>query len=305
MTNNMCEKLPILLIAFNRLDTTKEVFEQIREYEPNKLYISIDGPRTDDERDKVTSVIEFIKRSTNWECEVHYKISEHNLGCKEACTSAIDWFFSREDSGVILEDDCVPCSSFFQFCSLALNIYKDDERVSIISGSRFSEPGDSVAFSKFQMIWGWASWANRWEKYRGTIEESKIDEFVKKVGFGIFDRLCWREIMYRLHRGEIPSAWDFQLLFWNVLNEKYSVVPPVNLVKNIGVGTDSTNNTAKSKVNFLPTYERNFKDSDFVAVEFDASADKNILANFFGFNMTKYLYKIVKLWKRNLVRKLS
>ena len=36
-----------------------------------------------------------------------------------AISSAIDWFFEKEESGIILEEDLIPSSSFFLFCDYA------------------------------------------------------------------------------------------------------------------------------------------------------------------------------------------
>lgn len=36
---------PVLFLIFNRLDTTKKVFEQIRKVKPPRLYIASDAPR--------------------------------------------------------------------------------------------------------------------------------------------------------------------------------------------------------------------------------------------------------------------
>jgi hypothetical protein len=38
-------KVPILLIAFNRLEKTKQVFSKIKLYEPQQLFLAADGPR--------------------------------------------------------------------------------------------------------------------------------------------------------------------------------------------------------------------------------------------------------------------
>ncbi len=35
----------VLFLVFNRLDTTKEVFEAIKEAKPPRLYVASDGPR--------------------------------------------------------------------------------------------------------------------------------------------------------------------------------------------------------------------------------------------------------------------
>jgi len=42
---------PILFTIFNRPDTTKIVFEKIRQIQPKYLYIAADGPRNDDTQD--------------------------------------------------------------------------------------------------------------------------------------------------------------------------------------------------------------------------------------------------------------
>ena len=40
---------PILFLVFNRPDTTKKVFESIKAVKPNRLYISCDGARLDND----------------------------------------------------------------------------------------------------------------------------------------------------------------------------------------------------------------------------------------------------------------
>ena len=44
MTAYRC-KSPILFLTFNRLDTTKEVFNQIKKVKPSKIYLASDGAR--------------------------------------------------------------------------------------------------------------------------------------------------------------------------------------------------------------------------------------------------------------------
>ena len=39
-------KVPVLFLTFNRLDTAKQVFGQIKKQQPAKLYFASDGPRT-------------------------------------------------------------------------------------------------------------------------------------------------------------------------------------------------------------------------------------------------------------------
>ena len=121
----------VLFLVFNRLDTTKQVFEAIRQAKPPRLYIAADGVREakDGEDEKVKAVRDYITSNIDWECEVKTLFREQNFGCKMAVSGAIDWFFQNEEMGIILEDDCLPSQSFFWFCQDLLEKYKNDTRV--------------------------------------------------------------------------------------------------------------------------------------------------------------------------------
>ncbi|MEQ8531415.1 MAG: nucleotide-diphospho-sugar transferase, partial [Imperialibacter sp.] len=126
----------VLLLVFNRPDTTKFVFEAIRVAKPDRLFIAADGPRADRQgEDCLCQEVRDIVSKVDWTCEVKTLYRDRNLGCKVAVSEAIDWFFTHCESGIILEDDCVPIQSFFHFASQMIAQYKDDERVKMISGT--------------------------------------------------------------------------------------------------------------------------------------------------------------------------
>src|SRR6056297_619848 len=120
---------PVLFLIFNRLDTTKQVFEEIRKAKPKQLFIAADGPRTKQEKEKTDAVRKYVLDNIGWKCSVKKLFRNKNLGCKYAVSGAIDWFFENVEQGIILEDDCLPSQSFFRFCEELLEKYKDDERV--------------------------------------------------------------------------------------------------------------------------------------------------------------------------------
>ena len=129
---------PILFLIFNRPDTTKVVFERIREIKPSRLYVAADAPRQGKDKEaELCRQSRSIIDSVDWPCEVKTLFREENLGCKKAISSAITWFFEQEEYGVILEDDCLPDLSFFRFCEELLIKYKDDERIGHIGGNCF------------------------------------------------------------------------------------------------------------------------------------------------------------------------
>ena len=129
-------KTAIAFMVFNRPDTTKKVFETIREAKPPKLLVIADGPRAGrpGETEKCAATRAIID-SVDWECEVLTNYSDVNLGCKRRVSSGLDWVFNTVEESIILEDDCLPHSTFFQFCEELLEKYRYDSRIMQICGS--------------------------------------------------------------------------------------------------------------------------------------------------------------------------
>ena len=61
---------------------------------------------------------------------------------------AIDWFFSTEPFGVIVEDDCLVSTTFFEFCLELLENNGGDERLCGVTGS-FHYPTSSLSTDLF------------------------------------------------------------------------------------------------------------------------------------------------------------
>ena len=81
----------------------------------------------------------------------------------------------------------MPNKSFFKFCNLLLEKYKNDNRISQITGNNFlnykkfrRRNNDSYSFSNFTSSWGWATWKNRWQNYYDS--EIKMWPKIRKEG---------------------------------------------------------------------------------------------------------------------------
>ena len=241
-------KTAVLFLVFNRLDTTKDVFQAIRQAKPPRLYIAGDGARADNDSDgrNVKAVRDYIMQNIDWGCEVKTLFRDSNLGCKYAVSGAITWFFENEENGIVLEDDCLPSQSFFWFCEELLESYKNDMRVWHISGNNFQENiqrGDaSYYFSQYNHIWGWASWANRWSMYDVEMKSFELFDSQKKIYsvFGAKDiQNYWLSIFRKVYLGQIDT-WDYQWTYTVLANSGLSILPNKNLISNIGFGMDAT-----------------------------------------------------------------
>jgi hypothetical protein len=241
---------PVLFLIFNRPETTIRVFQKIREAQPAKLYIAADGPRDNraGERERCKEVRSIVT-DIDWECEVRTLFREENLGCRIAVSSAIDWFFDNEEMGIILEDDCLPSSTFFGFCNDLLERYKNDQRVFIISGYNKQEiwkpENHDYFFSHLGGIWGWASWRRAWAHF--DLEMSKLDEFME----GKYFEYLFGSKVGKLRRNDVlyapKSTWDYSWGFSRHLNSGLACVPSKNLISNIGFGRGATHTSGQSE----------------------------------------------------------
>lgn len=251
-------KSSVLLIIFNRPDTTKRVFEEIKKAKPKKLYIAADGPRLErnDDINKCSQAREIVN-DVDWNCVVNTLYSDRNLGCKVAVSRAINWFFSNEEEGIILEDDCLPSQSFFSFCDDQLAKFRDDKRIFLISGynkqNTWKEKEADYFFSNYGGIWGWASWRRAW--MHNDLEMNDLEEFIKqnklKHLLGSKQGKIREKQMLAAKAGYNMNTWDFQWGYSRHVNSGMACVPSRSLIENIGFGSDATHtsiNTSSIKV---------------------------------------------------------
>ena len=237
---------PVLLIIFNRPDTTRQVFEVIRQIKPKFLFVAADGPRPgrEDDIEKCKAARKII--NVDWECELITLYRNENLGCGKGPVDAISWFFKNIDQGIILEDDVLPHHSFFPFCQELLLRFKDDKRVAMIGGLNFLNRWKSKKASYFYSTTGatpgWACWRRVWENFDYDINNWNTVECKKKIKSLVKDKNVFKYysgIFSELSITPKDDVWDYQWLFTR-MNYGSSIIPSVNLISNIGFGEDAT-----------------------------------------------------------------
>lgn len=292
--------IPVAFIIFNRPDVTLRTFSEIAKIKPAKLLVIGDGPRSSipEEKKKVLDT-RAILAQVDWDCEVLTNFSEENLGCKKRVSSGLDWVFGLVDEAIILEDDCLPAPSFFQFCQEMLDKYRDHAEVGMISGANFQRGiarGDGdYYFSKYAHIWGWATWSNRWRNIYDvdmrvwpTFKSSK--DFLE-VTSGLSNKRYWERIFEKVYRGQI-NTWDYQWLFANWLHKRISIIPNANLISNIGFGQGATHTMVENELSNLPAQEISFPLKHPDSVEVNILADQFTEQYYFSSGIIDLLKKI-------------
>ncbi len=255
---------PILILAFNRPDLVKEVFEEIKKLKPKQLFLYSDGPRNEEEKKKVEEVRKIISK-VDWKCNVKKLFYEKNQGIAEGIPQAYNWFFKQVEEGIILEDDAVPTQDFFRFCSELLERYRTDERVMQINGTNFQrgwsrDKNNSYYFSKYPHTYGWATWRRAREKY-----DSKMEGYEELKNKGYFRDLLPEKLerSYILHIMDDafyhnPGAIDTKWVFSVMKNDGLCIMPNKNLVQNIGFREDSTHTKKIDSYLSIPPEKMNF-----------------------------------------------
>lgn len=296
---------PILFLVFNRPEVTARVFEAVRRAQPKRLFVAADGPRPDKANEaKLCEQVRAIASNVDWPCETSTLYREDNLGCRLAVSSAITWFFENVERGIILEDDCLPDPSFFAYCEDLLNHYRNDTRVTCISGYNnfhtWDPQGASYSFSSLPLIWGWATWRRAWNYYnfddfvagdhrRLARSISEDPTFVRKLA-GAYQATAAGDI----------DTWDYVWTYCMTAQAGLTCVPCCNLVSNIGFGSDATHtsdtssehaNKASSRIETpLRHPHAVFRDPDFDAAYLTKQYGVPVIPTF--------AYKLARKWQR-------
>lgn len=261
-------RTPVAFIIFNRPDLTERVFTEIACARPEKLLVIADGPRPgwEGEAEKCAAARAIIER-VDWPCDVLKNYSDGNMGCARRPATGLQWVFDQVEEAIILEDDCVPHPTFFRFCDDLLEQYRDDERVMHISGNNWlfgqKQTSYSYFFSHYCLSWGWASWRRAFRHYDPEIKLWPVLRNTSWLMDVLGDRRAvehWQEMFDLTYAGiDNVNTWDFQWLFATWAHHGLSILPKINLVSNIGFGTDATHTrAAANRLGKLPRSEMIF-----------------------------------------------
>ena len=236
-------EVPVLITGWRRPQLIGQVLAAVRKAAPHRLFVAIDGPRPG-ETDACQAVHDEVSRLVTWDCQLQVLQRDRNLGCRASVSGAIEWVLSQVDQTIVLEDDTVPSLGFFQYCDELLHRYRDDERVWMISGTNLMGEWNGQGADYFfgqGGVWGWATWRRAWA--HADIEMSGWQDLRQREQAAAFlGRRDWRinrPFFAASANGQIDS-WAYPWAFSRAAGGGLSVIPTVNLVRNIGFGADGS-----------------------------------------------------------------
>ncbi len=237
----------VALIIFNRPEHTLQAFRQIAAARPERLFVIADGPRAMVPEDAAkVKAARAVTEAVDWPCEVLRNYADTNMGCGVRPSTGISWVFQHVEECIILEDDCVASPAFFRFCQEMLARYRDDESVMTVSGDQFLHrrlPGDSYLFSRYPLIWGWATWRRAWARFEFEMRQwpsLRETPWLRDLLENERASRYWTARFDYVANGRRSDIWDVAWVFATWLHRGMCIHPVRNLVSNIGVGAEST-----------------------------------------------------------------
>jgi hypothetical protein len=308
--------VPVAVIAFRRADHLKRLWDVLGRVKPARLYVITDGPRphVPGESELCGRVDEFLKTAPAWPCEVRRDRSERNLGCAKRVSSGISWVFGQEERAIILEEDCVPDPSFFEYCRELLDRYRDDPRVMCVTGQSF-EPRRKGAgaeadyyFSRYPLCWGWATWRRAWRLYDHgmsawptALGDGRMREWLGGNGAVRY----WSKRFAGTREGRIDS-WAYRWILSCWAAGGVTATPWKNLVHNIGFDQEATHTSRNYRFMTYPARSVPAALTHPDRVERDREADDEVERRIYSKSLwrkARMVPIVLRGWADSLARK--
>lgn len=238
--------VPVLIVTYKRIDFVLEILLQLQRAGLNRVYLSVDDYYSTDEIKKVETYLsenQFDFKILKW---------EKNVGCDVNVMEGIRWFFEHEQSGLILEDDCIPTNG----CKFLLdNLNKvglDEYPVSFFSTNVSGASTLQFYQSFLPIYWGWYStksfFMGFYQFYSQPPSSLKVVKSIWQSGLTNKLKLI-TIINYFGHRTRKKGiAWDSELLTYLFWSKSYFWVPSLSFIQNKGFGELAAAHTHTSSI---------------------------------------------------------
>ena len=143
---------------------------------------------------------------------------------------------------------------FFKFCEILLAKFKNNKRISMISGRNNLGKTNhkSSYYYTFGNTWGWATWRRAWSlndvHLKNWKNKKKQNNFKRNLKmFPVFYEMLKKRCQ-DIYTKKNNSIWDYQWFFSSISNNMLGVSSSVNLVRNVGFRDDATHTSTNFNV---------------------------------------------------------
>lgn len=242
----MINDIPILILGYNRLDYLKLNIKNLSLFKPKYIFISIDGPKSTNERKEQADFKSVIIDLIDWDIHrIDFNFNLKNLGCRNGVIKGISDFFSIYDFGIILEDDVILKKDFLKYVISHKHLL--GKKIGHISAyapwSNKNSKNKDYLKTLRSFCWGWATNSKIWFKFIDS--EIMTKDFRSKLPF--FDIVRKIELTLDTYNNSWAIRWNTFLRS----NYDFSIAPYQSMSKNIGIGDYRATHTKKKTTGIL------------------------------------------------------
>jgi hypothetical protein len=318
-----------VLFVFSRREVTRRNIAALRSVAPPHVFVVADGPRPgrpedDDNCQAVRAVVDEI----DWPCTIEKRYAETNIGLEASVELGLDWVFSKVDRAIVLEDDCIPDPTFFRYCEDLLERYADDRRVWQVGGDAHTVPAkvfgeDSYAFTTWASVWGWATWADRWQAHRAEFDRDHAGA-AERVRESPRTAPARRKVPVRPADGALVTSaalrhftfvageengdaygWDHHWWVTIMSRSGLSTTPAVTMIENDGYGEGATHTRAEKAPVPARPMPMPLRHPQTVSLNTDVERELELVLLRTDGRLSRLVRKVIRpFWLRSLVRRI-
>lgn len=274
----------VLVLTWNRAENLQQVLERVVRLSPRAVYISGDGAQPGHPQEAAVKKCRAVVDNFRTGIRLYTSFSPIHRGLRESVLGGIDWFLTEEGEGIILEDDILIDRSFFRFAQIGLEQFRRTRSVAQISGTNHAigatKSQGSFYFSRFQHIWGFATWKRSWNGFREFCNQTDVSiEMLRDAFPNMHEGFYWHWL--RRVKAELVGRSDTWTATWNFYCaslQRLSVTPDQSLVENIGFDASATNSKRIPLIAGGPPrkYSQASIDSDYRALKPTEDLDRYV-----------------------------
>lgn len=242
---------PIIIPAMSRYTHLKNCIDSLllnNLSEKTDIFIGLDYPPAQKYVKGYNKVREYLKNlmdSGRGYKSINIIERTYNMGVIENTKDLIRTVIKDYDTFIFSDDDNTFSPCFLEYINNGLEKYKNDKNVLSIAGYSYpvampESEHNVIKMQRYYSDWGYGMWKDRYIELRDTITQSYFDslfrnpKLTKKLreksrknyvyAFG----LCSPSDSSRIR----PYDWTNSI--YQILNDRYSIMPKVSLVKNNG-----------------------------------------------------------------------
>lgn len=225
---------PVVLFAFNRPDALRRSLNALAANDlasETDLFIRIDGPRGEQDEEKVAAVREVARQAQGFR-SVDIVLSDRNKGLAASVIAGVERVLDQSETVIVLEDDLITHPGFLTFLNAGLERYKDVPDVFSVCGytNDVRMPRGyayDAYFGPRSSSWGWATWRCRWQSvdWNPTMEDLRKNA----LAFNRWGGSDCAGMLENWMEGK-NSSWAIRFCYSQFLQGKVSVFPVESLV---------------------------------------------------------------------------